>query len=257
LQTELKGRRHSVKALRRIGPAILLGLLGITLWAVGERTTTLTPAQRRELAGKEISLVEQVVSARQLYLQNLDKLVAFYRNPLNVHKLKKAEEELATLKAVRQHRYIIVAEVLGPDIHPTKLIAEAEKLYKNARLFDTDTDPYKTAENKRKALELYLQIISQHPESLRIADAAWYTAGIYKDHLKDYYRAVVYYEKTYQWDPMTEHPARITAGRVAYYDLRDNHWAKKLYEVAFEKSPNATYRAEAKALLVHLKHSGY
>jgi len=254
-----------MKNLRMAGAAAALLLVGSGLWrlaAVGEEapktTRFMTPSRQQQLAREEVVLVEGVVAARERYIEDLTKLVEFYRRVKNGYKLKLAEQELNAVKGITQYRYLIVAEALGADLRPTKNIPEAETLYKKARQLHTTVDnAYEMDKNRRKALELYLSLISQYPESLRISEAAYWAATIYDENVKDYYRAVVYYEKTYQWDPMTEHPARIRAARVCYNNLKDYPWAKHLYQVAGESSPHPPYRTEGKAMAAHVARMGY
>ena len=252
-----------MKALRIIGLTVVLALVVTGSWrlfaagALTHSAGTVTPEQRQTLAREEIALVEEVVSAREDYLRNIEKLIALYTRTGNTLKLKMAQAERETLIRVKQSDYIIVAEALGPDLRPQKIIPDAEKLYSEARRYDSRQDPGSKKKNKARALELYLQIISRHHESIRIADAAYYAGNIYETVYDDYYSAMVYYERTYQWDPLTSHPARIRAARIAYYKLKDLKKAKELYEEALKASPVEAHRTEAGALVNLLKAWGY
>ena len=254
-----------MKGVRIVGLVVLTALAAGGTWqlfaAGAESTSTgkLTPEQHRKLAREEIALVEEVVSARESYLQNIERLIDFYTRTGNSLKLKLAKQERETLIRVKKYSYVIVGEALGPDLRPQKIIPEAEKFYQEARRYDNlppGTNEV-TRKNKRKALDLYLQLISQHHESHRIAQAAYYSAAIYETIYEDYYTAMVYYERTYQWDPLTSHPARIQAARIAYYKLKDNKKAKELYEEAMKNSLTAVHRSEGKALVNLLKAWGY
>ena len=252
-----------MKVLRIIGLAVAAALVGTGGWRLFSTAAFIPSAgasaaeTREQIARDEIALVEEVVSARESYLRNIEKLVDFYTRTGNTLKLRMAQAERETLIRVKQHDYVIVAEALGPDLRPRKIIPEAEKLYEQARHHDNLQDPARKKENKGKALELYLQLVSRYHESIRIADAAYYAGDIYETVLEDYYSAMVYFERTYQWDPLTSHPARIRAARLAYYKLKDMKKAKGLYEEAQKSSPVESHRTEAGALVNLLKAWGY
>jgi len=246
-----------MRALKIVGLTLLVTVIAGPFQGVVLRAQRTPDADHRQLAGQEILIVEDVISARNKYKEGLEKLIAFYTLTRNDLKLKKAQAELTSLKAVSQYSYVIVAESLGPNIRPVKSIPEAEKLYTEARRHDTAPPSAHTDEDKRKALNAYLSVITRYPESTRVAECAYYIGVIYETRLRDYHRAVVYYEKAFQWDPVTAHPTRIKAARLCYYFLKDRKRAKTFYQTAMEKSPSAAYRAEATAMFNSLKAQGY
>ncbi len=244
------------------GAIILSALAAILVPAFGPagsaQTAPKPPNDAERLAGDEVSLSEQVVSARERYLKDLTKLVEFYDRTHNEFKAQMAREELEGLRKVTQHTYIIVAESLGPNLKPAKNIPEAEALYADARALDTAVGTAeKMEENRRKALALYNDVLARYPESIRIADSAFYAGQIYENVVKDYFSAVVYYQRTYQWDRETPHPARILAGRLAYLKIKDMRRAKEFYQAAATSDPNPAYRAEGKAMTDALTAMGY
>ena len=203
----------------RVAVAFFSAVLLVTTWGASASAQN-SAVSRQRLAGQEIMIVEKVVSARKEYKAALEKLVAFYTLTKDARKLREAKGELASLNAIPQHEYVIVAESLGPNIRPLKNIPAAEKLYAEARSLDTAPGP-NVMRSRHRALNLYLTVISRYPECNRVADCAYYIGRIYEFTIIDYHRAVVYYEKTFEWDPVTAHPARIRGGRLCYYNLVD------------------------------------
>ena len=246
-----------MRVLRTVGLTLVAAMLASLFRPVTPAAGDPQQTERQRLAAREMLIVEELTTARNQYRESLEKLVAFYTVSRDDTKLKKAREELASLKAVSQYNYVIVAEALGPDLRASKSIPEADQLFIDARRCDTAPPGIDTPANKQKALDAYLALISRYPESTRIGECAYYIAEIYDTQHRDYHRAVVYYEKAAQWDPAIAHPTRIKAARVCYYFLRDMKRAKRLYEAAMESSPNAAYRAEAKAMFDMLKAQGY
>ena len=222
------------------------------------QNTPKPPNDAEKLAGDEVSMSEQVVAARDRYLKDLAKLLAFYERTHNDFKALMAKEELDGLRKVVQYDYIIVAESLGPNLKPAKNIPEAEKLYADARSLDTAVGTVEQMDgNKRRALTIYNDLLARYPESIRIADSAFYAGQIYESTVKDYFSAIVYYQRTYQWDPQTPHAARILAGRLAYLKIKDMRRAKEFYQAAATADPNPAYRAEGKAMADALTAAGY
>lgn len=248
-----------MKALRIAALVLAVSIAAAAVWTLSAQAQrkVSSAAEQQRLAGEEIVIVEDVVSARNRYKKNLENLVAFYTITKNTQKLKKANAELAGLAKISKYTYVIVAEMLGPNVRPLKNIPEAEVLYQQARQLDTAPVIANPAESKRRALDAYLTLISRYPESMRVAECAYYIGRIYELTIRDHHRAVVYYEKAFQWDPMTAHPVRIKAARICYCFLNDKPGAKRFYRAAMEKSPNAGFRAEARAMFNLLEAQGY
>lgn len=217
----------------------------------------LTPAQQQKRAAEELGLIEELVAARELYLKNMKRLVDFYDRTGNALKRSMAREELDSLAKVTMKKYIIVGEALGPNLRPQKNIPEAEKLFKEARQLDKETDFHRKKESRLKALSLYLELMTRYPESIRIADAAYYSAEIHETVLQDHHTAVIYYERTFQWDPLTEHEARVKAARICYYKLHELAKAKYFYEKAMKNSPTVAGRSDGQGMYNLLSAWGY
>ncbi len=181
----------------------------------------------------EVDLVEQVASDRTAYRQNLEILAAYYTTTGNEMKSKWAQRELDSL---RQYRYLMPAEVGPANLKATEsiesaniLFEEAMKLYKDAGGLVVIIDEAKL----KAALNKFNLIISQYPSSDKIDDAA-YRAGRIYDHLGDYEIAVVYYQRTFQWNDQTPWPARFRAANTLDRKLRMRKEALPLYRLAYE-----------------------
>ncbi len=197
----------------------------------------------------EVDLVEQVASDRQAYRQNLEILAAYYVTTGNEMKSKWAKRELDSLM---QYRYLMAAEVGHADLRATEsiesadiLFEEAMKLYKDAGGLVVIIDETKL----KAALSKFNLIISQYPTSDKIDDAAYRGGRIY-DHLGDYEIAVVYYQRTFQWNDQTPWPARFRAANTLDKKLRMRKEALSLYRLAyeFEKQYDANTEYAAKRI---------
>jgi tetratricopeptide (TPR) repeat protein len=203
----------------------------------------IVPAQIRSAPIVEMSLanetdiVEQLATNRRAYHQSLELLVEHYLKAGDNMKLEWAKKELAALSSMPQYNYIIEAGPVGANLRPTTSIPEADYMYweatqleKKARRLVVVVDD----DLLRLALNKYNELIKKHPSSDKIDDAAFKAAGIY-EHFKDYTIALMYYQRTYQWDPQTIYPARYKAAYILDKHLHRRAEALKLYQEALER----------------------
>lgn len=185
----------------------------------------------------ETDIIEQVAANREAYRRTLKTLVDHYASTGNDMKLAWAEKELKTLDKTRQYHYIIEASVAGPNLKPTASIEMANYMYEDAvrreklakrfiLIFDGD--------QLRVALGKYNEVIKRYPTSDKIDDAAFRAAGIY-EYFKDYTIALLYYERTWQWDPQTPYIAEFKAAYILDQQLLRRAEAFELYQKAIKK----------------------
>ena len=194
-------------------------------------------------SAEEMDLVEEVGSARAAYRHGLDLLIAYYRDSGNHMKRTWAEKELASLNVIPQYKYVIDAEIAGPELQAVESIPEADALYADALAYERKSRRLLILRDKdmlRMAIEKYNDVIRRYPTSNKIGDAA-YRAGQLYHHFKDYRIAVTYYERSFQWDPATLYPSRFKAAWIYddYYHNRER--ALQLYREGLEKLPRDRY----------------
>lgn len=204
---------------------------------------------------KEVDIIEDMALHRRAYRQSLEALIKYYRNTGNYMKREWAKKELSELDAIPQYNYIIEAAVAGPELKATDEIPEADDLYYQAMIIEDDARKLiliKSSEKLRLALDKYNQIIRQYPTSDKIDDAAYMAGKIYEG-FKDYSIAVIYYQRTYQWDPDTIYPARYKAARVLDDKLHRRAEALELYSEALKYDPlNANEREYINERIIEL-----
>ena len=89
--------------------------------------------------------------------------------------------------------------------------------------------------NKKKlyqAIDKFNELITQYPTSDKIDDAAYQIAEIYNHYLKDYYKALLYYQRVWQWDPQTPKAPRYAVARIYDDHLHDRAKALEYYQKA-------------------------
>lgn len=206
----------------------------------------------------EIDLVEQLASQRQAYRRTLETLIKYYETSGNNAKLTWARTELQSLDRIPQYRYIIEAQVLPADLRATAKIQAADDLY--AKAMDTERKAgvlpvLKDEQLLRAALGQYSELISQYPTSDKIDDAAFRMATIH-EYFRDYVIALSFYQRAYQWDPATPHPARFKAAFILDGKLHRRAEALQLYQEAVVKEAQYTdYKAYAERRIQDLSSS--
>lgn len=199
--------------------------------------TSIARAPTLDVAGAtELDLVEHVAANRQAYRQGLELLSKYYTETGNNMKLAWAKRERDALGTIPQYRYIIQAEVAGPDLKATTSIPDADDLFMDAVDIYDNAKLLIFVDNKRLrvALDKFNLLISKYPSSDKIDDAAFKAGEIYQ-HFKDYSIAVLYYKRTFQWDEDTIYPARFRAARILDNKLHKRDEALELYHQAIEK----------------------
>jgi len=201
----------------------------------GTSTSSIGPVNIAEAT--EADLVEQMAVHRQAYRRSLELLIQYYNRTGNYDKLNWAKKELSALNAMPQYKYFIEAEVLPPDLKATTLIPEADTLFQEAVQQEKEAGLLPFGKNEQKlrlALDKYNQVVSRHPASDKIDDAAANAGRIY-EYFKDYNIALLYYQRAYQWDPQTTYPARFKAAFILDKYMYRRAEALELYRQAVKE----------------------
>jgi len=224
--------------------ALVIALYGCTesnsgrgqLVAQGTKQTTDRHAVIKAAQDKEVDIIEDMSMHRRAYRQSLEALIKYYRNAGDYMKCEWAQKEIAALDAIPQYNYIIEASIAGPDLRAGEEIPEADDLYYAGQVMEDQARKLiliTSSEKLRLAMDKYNQVIRQYPTSDKIDDAA-YRAGKIYEQFKDYSIAVLYYQRTYQWDPETVYPARYAAARLLDDKLHRRDEALELYSQALK-----------------------
>jgi tetratricopeptide (TPR) repeat protein len=182
----------------------------------------------------EADIIENMAAGRSAYRRYLESLVTYYKRTGDNMKLNWAKNELEMLNEIPQYNYIIEASVAGADLKARDPISSANYLYDEACKIEKTAKRLGLIVDEnllRVALDKYNQLIKQYPTSDKIDDAAFRAAGIY-EYFKDYTIAVLYYQRTYQWDPATIYTPRIKAAYILDEHLSRRAEALELYQQA-------------------------
>ena len=249
------------RAILTVSLIFLLFVL-VGCYSVDSGASQLIPSKMRSASiveGKEADIVEQISINRQTYRQGLESLIGYYKRTGNSMKVGWAKNELKKLDDMPQYNYIIEAIIAGPSLRASDSIAEAELMYLEAASAERKSKKlgiFTDEDELRGALDKYNQLIKRYPSSDRIDDAAYRAAAIF-EHFKDYTIAVLYYQRTYQWDSDTVHPARFKAAYILDRHLRRRADALEIYKEAVkEEGLSENYREFAENRISELTGGG-
>ena len=243
---------------------LLIVLLNVLVGCYGPDSgrSQLIPSQMKAVTAidaSEADIIEQVAINRQAYQRYIAVLMAHYESTGNNMKLGWAKDELKGLKQVPQYNYIIEAIIAGPNLKAGRSIAEAELVYMEALRLERQAKKYVVLTNEemlRLALDKYNQLIKKYPTSDKIDDAAFKAGGIY-EYFKDYTIALLYYQRAYQWDPETIHPAEFRAAFILDQYLHRRAEALALYQQAVKRGiQHEEWREYAERRISELTKSG-
>ncbi len=189
----------------------------------------------------EVQLVEQMVSYRNNYMAQLEKLGKFYDRQGNQLKAVWVKDELDSLSEIEMRPYIVMAEVAGPDLRATDSVEQADELYAQAAdLINSSRGVFRNTKGLLEARGMLDELISTYPNSDKIDDAAWDIAEIYRRDFDDNYVAMLYYQRVWQWDPQNPYAARFAVAKI-YDDYFHNYTsASEYYEKAIQLEPSYT-----------------
>jgi hypothetical protein len=172
-------------------------------------------------SANEAGLVENVAASRQAWKRRTAELEDYYQQTGQNFKLAVVRTIAERYDPVRVYAYFLELEIPPATLRPTAVDPEAEKLFAEALRLHRAGKPLPGVtdyDKQRQALMMFLKLVREHPDSTRIAEAAYYIADIYKEYFNENVRAAHWYERAWQWDPNVPKPARFQA--AVLYDLR-------------------------------------
>ena len=202
----------------------------------------------------DIQQLEKLMAARTAYQIALEQLRVHYINAGDLERAGWAEEELRQF-----HRYARQPYRLEMDVPPVGLkaqdhIPEANELYKRALTYkDKGWGGTEYLDNQRRAELLFQQILTTYSQSDKISMVAYQLGDIYESKAyKQYRRAAVYFERSFQWDSKTPFDARLRAARLYDKRIQDRTRAIELYKEVTTRDVDPKRVAEAQKRLVDL-----
>lgn len=178
----------------------------------------------------DVSAVKRILAARQEYQASLEDLRAFYLKSGDLERVRWVEEELLSYHRISKRAYRLELDVPPPTLVPNQNIGEANDLFRRALAFKSKGWGQELDDNYRRADLLFQQLINLYPQSDKLSEAAFHLGEIYESRaFKQYRRAAIYYERSFQWNPQTTNESRLKAARLYDKTLYDQSKAVQLY----------------------------
>jgi tetratricopeptide (TPR) repeat protein len=205
------------------------------------------------LPSSDVQLVERVIACRKEYQQALEALKAYYASIHDVKRGKWAEDELVQFNRIVKEPFRMDLDAPPPKLQPMYAVAEANELYRRALTFKDKGWGMDYTDNQHRAEMLLQKLLTEHPQSDKIADAAYMLGDIYEGRaFNQPHRAVIYFERVFQWQPSTATDARLRAARLYDRKLGERSRAVELYREVLAKETDTRRRQEAERRLMEL-----
>ena len=195
----------------------------------------------------DVSAVKRVLAARAEYQASLEELRAQYLRSGDIEHVRWVEEELLSYHRISKRAYRLELDVPPPTLTPNQNNGEANDLFRRAVAFKSKGWGTESDDNYRRAELLFQQLITLYPQSDKLSDTAYHLGEIYESRaFKQYRRAAIYYERSFQWNPQTTNEARLKAARLYDRTLSDHSKAIQLYrdEITHTADPKRLEEAQ-------------
>jgi len=237
---------------RRLGAVLLLAGMATTLAAADKPSGD----TKKNGPPSDVPFVEGVLLARKNYKESLEKMRVHYLNVGDLEKAKWAEEELRQFHRIPKQAYRLDMEVSNPNMQATENKPEANALYKQAMQYKDKGWGTELQDNQKRAELILQELLKKYPESDKIGDAAYQLGDIYESrNYKQYRRAAMYFERSFQWTNATQSDARIRAARLYDRQLLDRSRAMELYKEVTTHDTDPKRLAEAEKRLTELSQT--
>jgi hypothetical protein len=239
---------------RLLMPLAALVVLVVTSMPSAQPPKTGTAGVPRD--NSDIELVEKLLVARRDYQRTLELLRAHYLNVGDLEHAKWAEEELRDYHRINHQAYRLDLDVPPPTLQGTTNIPEANKLLTRAKEYKDKGFGTDYIDNQRRTELLLQQMLTLYPQSDKIGEAAYLLGDLYEGRaFKQYRRAAMYFERSFQWNPTTQLDGRLRAARIYDKYLPERGRAIELYREIITHETDAKRHAEANKRLKDLSGS--
>lgn len=230
--------------------ARLLAMFAFALLATVPRaqTPTGTPGKTDDL-----ELVQKLLTNRKDYQKTLEQLRIHYYQVHDLERMKWAEEELRQYHRIAHQAFRLDLDVPPPNLKGDQNVPDANKLFTWAMKFKDQGIGDNYVDNQRRAEVLFQEILSKYPHSDKISDVAYMLGDVYESKAyRMYYRAVEYYQRSYQWNSKRNDDARIRAARLYDKQLHNRTKAVELYKEVTTHETDPRRIAEAQKRIAEL-----
>jgi TolA-binding protein len=203
----------------------------------------------------DVQLVERLLAARKEYQLTMEALRKHYIQTGDIERARWAEDELLNYHRINKQAFLLPLDLPAPTLKPATNVPQANRYYIQAMKYKEKGWGTDYIDNQRRAEILLQKILTEHPQSTKISDAAYQLGDIYESRAcKQYRRAAGYFERCFQWDTKTNTDARIRAARLYDRQLNDRTRASQIYKEIITHETNERYIEEAQTRLKEISN---
>jgi hypothetical protein len=204
-------------------------------------------------ASGDMELVEKVQATRKDYQIALEQLRAHYIAVGDTERARWAEEELRSYHRIPKYAFRLELDVPPPTLQAAYNIPEANELYRRAMTYKDKGWGNDYIDNQRRAELLLQQLLTSYPQSNKIGDTAYQLGDLYEGKAyKQYRRAALYFERSFEWNPTTQLDGRLRAARLYDKQLQERPKAAELYRLVTQHETDPKRLQEAQKRLTEL-----
>ncbi len=201
----------------------------------------------------DIDKVERLLAARREYQLSLESLRTYYISSGDIERARWAEDELLQFHRITKQAFRMDLDVPPPNLQANYNIPEANELYKQAMTYKDKGWGTDYIDNQRRAELLLQKLLSDHPQSDKISDAAYQLGDVYESKAyKQYDRAAHYFERCFEWNPKTQYDARLRAARLYERNVGERNHAIQIYQDIVNRETDPKRIEEAQKRLADL-----
>ncbi|HBI43852.1 MAG TPA: hypothetical protein DDY78_13535 [Planctomycetales bacterium] len=213
-----------------------------------DNTKAPTPANN-----SDIDKVERVIAARREYQKSLEVLRTHYITAGDIERARWAEDELLQFHRILKQSFRLELDVPPPTLQASYNIPEANEMYKQAITYKDKGWGTDYTDNQRRAELLLQKLLSDHPQSDKISDAAYQLGDVYESKAyRENDRAAHYFERCFQWNPKTQFDARLRAARLYERSIGERNHAIEIYREVINRETDPKRIEEAQKRLADL-----
>lgn len=210
------------------------------------------PSTVKEIDSAEQTAVKAVNEARKSYQESLHKLYEVYTNNHDREKARWVEEELKGFHLILKPAYRL-DEVPGPKLDGKENNKDANELFRQASQYKDHGFGTDYILNQRRAEILFQELIARYPTSDKISDAAYQLGDLYEGRAyKQYSRAALYFERSFQWRKTGANDARLRAAKIYDRQLSDRNKSLEMYREVVAHDTDADRIREAEKRLAEI-----
>ncbi len=201
----------------------------------------------------DVDKVELLLAARREYQLSLESLRAYYISSGDIERARWAEDELLQYHRINKQAFNMTLELPPPTLEAKYNIPEANELYKQAITYKDKGWGADYIDNQRRAELLLQKLLTEHPQSDKISDAAYQLGDIYESKAYHQYgRAAHYFERCFLWNNKTQFDARLRAERLYERNVGERNHAIEIYRDIVNRETDPKRIEEAQRRLADL-----